>query len=225
MDPRVFEAVAPPSERVRRHREKYVGLFPHRARVLDIGCAGGTVLDLLRAHGLRAVGVEIAPRAAQAARARGHEVHAADAAEFLRGRPGPFGGILLAHVIEHLTPPAAWRLLALCARELSADGTLVLLTPNYRDFTVRPQFWADPTHVRPYPPRLLQALASAAGLQVVLCGEDPDNVLRDPDLALWQRTLRRLHNLVRRWIIGNYWYLGDLVLIARKGAAGEMGTE
>jgi len=209
-------AVSPPRERVRRHRAKYLPLFPRGSRVLDIGCGDGVFLDLLAARAIQGVGVERDPDAAHAARQRGHEVHCADALRFLASRPGPFNGVFVGHVVEHMVPADARDLVRLCERELAPLGTLVILTPNYRDFVVRRQFWADPTHVRPYPRRLLCDLVAGAGLEVLVCSEDADTALRDPDTAFWKRALKRLYNLPRRAMVGNYWHLGDLFLVARK---------
>jgi 2-polyprenyl-3-methyl-5-hydroxy-6-metoxy-1,4-benzoquinol methylase len=212
----VPEAVSPPRERVQRHRAKYLPLFPRGSRVLDIGCADGVFLDLLAAHAIQGVGVEMDPDAALVARQRGHDVHCTDALSFLASRPGPFGGIFVGHVIEHMVPADARELVWLCARELALLGTLVILTPNYRDFSVRRQFWDDPTHVRPYPRRLLCGLVAEVGLEVLVCTEDADNTLRDPDTAIWKRVLKRLYNVPRRAVLGNYWHLGDIFLVARK---------
>jgi len=209
--------VSPPRERVERHRAKYLPLFPRGSRVLDVGCADGVFLDLLAAHAICGVGVEVDPAAAGAAKQRGHEVHCTDALRYLASRPGPFSGIFLGHIIEHMVPTDARDLVHLCGRELAPLGTLVILTPNYRDFAVRRQFWDDPTHVRPYPKRLLCALIAEAGLEVLVCGEDVDTALRDPDTALWKRALKRLRNLPRRAVLGDYWHLGDIFLVAQKG--------
>jgi O-antigen chain-terminating methyltransferase len=71
------------------------------------------------------------------------------------------------HLVEHLTPDEAQRLIDLMARGLQPGGLCILVTPNFRDWGIASEvFWMDPTHIRPYPLPLLQVMCEKAGLQV-----------------------------------------------------------
>jgi hypothetical protein len=76
--------------------------------------------------------------------------------------------VTLIHLIEHFAPQQASELLAASAQRLAPGGRLIIVTPNYADWSVASQiFWLDPTHVRPYPLLLLTQYLSANGLNVI----------------------------------------------------------
>jgi len=135
--------------------------------------------------------------------------------EALRGT-AEFDGVWCAHLIEHLDPPRAQRLLMGAARVLRHGGILVLLTPNAGDVAVMGEaFWEDPGHVRPYPKELLRGLAAAAGLGVEEIGEMPPQWLEaEPPL---RRLALRGRGLLARALVGRHFHLGDVYMVARKG--------
>jgi 2-polyprenyl-3-methyl-5-hydroxy-6-metoxy-1,4-benzoquinol methylase len=102
-------------------------------RLLDIGCATGTVLDTYRRLGWRVAGIDQSAEAVALARARGLPVHCGDvfSAPF-----GPdFDVVLLNHFIEHVRDPIA--VLARCATFVAPGGKIVMLTPNVRSLGFR----------------------------------------------------------------------------------------
>jgi SAM-dependent methyltransferase len=97
------------------------------ARVLDVGCGAGGFLDLVRASGWTAVGVDFDPNAVNAARARGLDVHVGDIGR-LEGEPGMFDAISFNHVIEHLFSPG--KAINQAFRLLRPGGAIHLELPN-----------------------------------------------------------------------------------------------
>jgi SAM-dependent methyltransferase len=178
-------------------KQGYLRWFAGAGPVLDIGCGSGTFLDVLRLAGRAGRGIDASPQAVAACRSRGHDAICGDAIEVVRGlgQGGErFEGALLAHVVEHLVPEAALRLLRAVAAVLAPGGTVVIATPDPRNRIVLEEtFWLDPTHIRPYPAALLAQLCDAVGLRVVGSYRDPATVPRRP---AWKRALARVRSVL-----------------------------
>jgi SAM-dependent methyltransferase len=126
-------------------------------RTLDVGCGIGRNLEHLEAG---SVGVDHNATAVAVARDRGLEALTVAEWEASRLRTAEgFDSILVAHVIEHLTPHEG----AALVREY-----LPYLRPGGRVFFICPQecgYASDPTHVRFTNGRDLEALARELGLR------------------------------------------------------------
>jgi O-antigen chain-terminating methyltransferase len=153
------------AEDVRARLEDYVPLFAGLAPVADLGCGRGEFLDLLRAAGVEARGVESNAHAVEECRARGLDVVRGDLVAFLRSQPDAgLGGVFAAQVAEHLPPPVLQGLLAESFRVLRPGGLLVLETVNPRSVVGFLEVYVrDLTHERPLHPDTLRFLAAAAG--------------------------------------------------------------
>ncbi len=154
---------------VRREHLRILPFFVRCETVLDIGCGRGVCLKLLREAGIKAVGVDLLPEVVERCRALGFDnVFHSDALTFLRERPNSFGGIICSHVIEHLPLSDAKELIRLAYSSLKDGGRLAIVTPNMADIRVSGEiFWLDPTHVRPYPLALLNAMLETEGFRVI----------------------------------------------------------
>ncbi|MFT7536660.1 MAG: SAM-dependent methyltransferase [Hyphomicrobiaceae bacterium] len=158
----------------RRTKQGYLRWLPAAGAVLDVGCGAGAFLDVAKAASLMPVGIDLDVKLA---RQRGHDVHEGDAIAVLgeltqRGKV--FAGAVLAHVIEHVDGEGAITLLRAIAAVLPPGAPLVLVTPNSRNYIVLSElFWLDPTHVRPYPRRLLERIGEACGFDMVASYDDP----------------------------------------------------
>jgi len=113
-------------------------LFGDR-EVLDVGCGIGRNLAHLAPRG---VGVDHNAHSVEVCRQRGLVAYTTD--EFPRttyARPGRFGGLLAAHLIEHMKRPEAVRVLQGYLPYLAAGATIVLICPQERGYA------SDSTHI------------------------------------------------------------------------------
>jgi O-antigen chain-terminating methyltransferase len=136
--------------------------------VADLGCGRGEWLELLGEWGVTAIGVDLNAPNVQGMRARGLDVHHADALEWLQAQPeGSLAAVTSFHVIEHLPFGVLLRLVQEARRVLVPGGRLIMETPNPENVIVATQtFWLDPSHVRPLPPALLEVVVRDAGLEL-----------------------------------------------------------
>ena len=78
-------------------------LLPPAGRVLDIGCASGGLLALLRPRAAHLTGLELSPTAARAAAQIGDEIVCGSLEDpQLPFEPGAFDLVVLADVLEHV---------------------------------------------------------------------------------------------------------------------------
>jgi SAM-dependent methyltransferase len=195
---------------VRQIQSRFVEFFRNAAPVLDVGCGRGLFLELLRAAGIEAVGIDHSQESIAACRERGFTVTCEDARQYLALAEGRFGGIFCSHVIEHMGYDDAMSFLGLCYRALRQGGLLLLVTPNPEDLTIISEiFWLDPTHVRPYPRLLLQSMLEANGFRVKRA---------EQFLGSWRMIGRR--NLpmyfIRRILLGRHFGRPNTLLLAEK---------
>jgi SAM-dependent methyltransferase len=147
----------------------YVAAFHHGAGpVCDLGCGRGEFLELAKAAGLKAYGVDSDEESVAACRALGLDARQEDLFEHLRGLPpSKLGGVFCSQVVEHLPPDLIPELMEQVHRVLAPGGIAVFETPNPATFATHVHsFWRDPTHVRPVPEPSLSFAARAAGLVV-----------------------------------------------------------
>lgn len=161
-------------EVIRARFESYVPFFSTDAHgharhdggdVLDVGCGRGEFLDLLKANGIAARGIDLNHEMAELCRARGLDVTEADAVGYLSSLPdGSLAGIFSAQVVEHLQPGYLLQFLELAYHKLRPGGLAVLETLNpacwvaFFDSYIR-----DITHVWPLHPETLKYLVVASG--------------------------------------------------------------
>ncbi len=148
--------------RYRPLAEMFVGCDP----VLEVGFGRGEFLELLRAAGVKARGVEVDPQLVAVARGRGLDVeHIEGGVEHLaRLAPESLGGLVMIQVIEHLSPQHVIDVVGLAAEKVRKGGRVVIETVNPMSLnTYSRAFWADPDHVRPVHPVFLDFLFREAG--------------------------------------------------------------
>jgi SAM-dependent methyltransferase len=150
---------------IRQRLESYLPYFDGASDVLDIGCGRGEFLDLLKARGIRARGIDLNHEMVEECRARGIDATEADAVSYLASLPdASLGGIFAAQVVEHLEPAYLLRFLELAFHSLAPGGRIVLETLN-------PACWVaffesyirDITHRWPLHPDTLKYLVLASG--------------------------------------------------------------
>lgn len=142
-------------------------LFPRPGRVLDVGCATGTLLDAFARLGWQTAGVEPGADAAAITRKKGHRVYRDDFFGIDIG--GKFELVLFVHSLEHLREPRA--ALARAQLLLASDGVVFVATPNAGGLLARragPDWWQldAPRHLVVFTASGLRSLADRAGLRV-----------------------------------------------------------
>jgi SAM-dependent methyltransferase len=156
-------------DEIRKRLADFVPYFEGAANVLDVGCGRGEFLDLLKANGISARGLDLNPEMVEACLARGLEATTGDALTYLNGLADEsLGGLLAVQVIEHLEPDYLQRFLQTAYYKLKPGARLVLETIN-------PACWVaffesyirDLSHVRPIHPETLQYLLHASGFSSV----------------------------------------------------------
>ena len=152
-------------EDIRARLETYLPHFSGVQDVLDVGCGRGEFLDLLRAHGIAARGIDLNHEMVEECRRRGIDVTEMDAVGYLISLPdASLGGIFAAQVVEHLEPAYLLQFLELAYHKLTPGGRLVLETLN-------PACWLaffesyirDITHRWPLHPETLKYFVLASG--------------------------------------------------------------
>jgi SAM-dependent methyltransferase len=101
------------------------------ADVLEIGCAHGSFVALLRQVGYQAAGVEMSPWVVEFGRQTFAIPVQVGPVENLAIAPGSLDVIALMDVMEHLPDPVAT--MAHCLKLLKPDGILLIQTPQFRE--------------------------------------------------------------------------------------------
>ena len=154
---------------IRERIAEYVPLFEGANDVLDVGCGRGEFLDLLRARGISARGVDLNDEMAAVCRERGLEASVGDGLSYLLSVPDEsLGGLFAAQVVEHLEPDYLMRFLDAAYHKLRPGSKIVLETINPACwFAFFSSYIRDVTHVRPLHPDTLQYFLRASGFQSV----------------------------------------------------------
>lgn len=142
------------------------------ARVLDVGCGDGHLLDLLRREHhdpLQLEGVEFSERAAAAAERAGFRVYRGPIEEVALPADS-FDLIIMNQLIEHVRDPLA--VLVRVRSALRPGGHLFLETPNIDSLdarTFRRRYWGGyhiPRHFHLFDTAGLRRLVDAAGFEL-----------------------------------------------------------
>jgi SAM-dependent methyltransferase len=148
------------------------GTLPDDAAILDVGCGDGFHLELLREYGSpgwRLEGVDLDPRAADAAEARGLVVHRGSIEE-LDLQADHYDFAILVQTIEHVSDPAV--VLRAIRRVLRPGGRVLVVTDNTGslDFSLaKRRHWGGyhfPRHWYLFDERSLRKLAAHTRLSV-----------------------------------------------------------
>ncbi|CAN5150973.1 class I SAM-dependent methyltransferase [soil metagenome] len=200
--------------------DRALRLLPAGGHVLDIGCASGGLLALLRSRAGHLAGLELSPTAAQAAAQLGdHVVCGALEDAGLPFEPGTFDLVVLADVLEHLCDPAAG--LARAISWCRPGGAILVSVPNIAHWHARltlllgrwPQNDSgtfDASHLRWFTRDSMKALLTGAGLQHVELDAivpalrnhlGPGRLVRRAEPA-WQALGRRAPGLLGYQVVG-----------------------
>jgi len=197
----------------RKYQRKYVRYFQPIQRVLDIGCASGIFLEILRDSGVSGVGIDTSAQKVAECRDKLLDVYRADAFQFLKRPSEKFYGIFCSHFVEHFSPPRVLDFLELAHQALESDGLLIIITPNFKNIDViSERFWLDITHVRPYPLPLLEKMLESSNFTIISSGTDSDTDQKFPRRKPWLG-FKYIMTKIR---FGEYFGKGDSFVVARK---------
>ena len=123
---------------------------------------------------------------------------------------GVFVELLTAAGIKAIGLDHSQEAITACEAKGLPRAKLLLITPNPEDLSVIAEiFWLDPTHVRPYPRKLLRAMLDAVGFQILL---------DEQYLGSWKMVGRR-HlpaYFYRRLLLGRYFGRPNTMMLAKK---------
>ncbi len=155
-----------PEQHVLENQAMYVERFAGASDVLDIGCGRGEFLEVAKAAGIGARGIDLNPETVALCRSKGLDAEVADLFEHLSEQAdSSLGGIYCSQVIEHLPPPRIPELVRLAAAKLQRGALVAFETPNPECLAIfATHFYLDPTHTRPVPPMLMAFYLEEAGL-------------------------------------------------------------
>ncbi|HWC97676.1 MAG TPA: class I SAM-dependent methyltransferase [Candidatus Sulfopaludibacter sp.] len=144
-------------EYVKAGQQFYLPYFEGRQNVLDIGCGRGEFLEMMRAAGVPARGIDLGEESVATCRHKGLQAEVADLFPYLAALPeASLDGIFCSQVVEHLPPDRLPEMLRLCASRLARNGVIAIETPNPECLAIfATHFYLDPTHHRPVPHPLL----------------------------------------------------------------------
>jgi len=153
----------------REKQQAYVDYFRDRQDVVDLGCGRGELLDLLRAAGIKARGVELGTDQILLCQEKGLDVVQQDLFTFLESTPDEsLGGIFSAQVIEHMTASDQLRYVALAYQKVKPGSPVIFETINPQCvYALVRNFFLDPTHIRPVHPETLQFAMDSCGFRNV----------------------------------------------------------
>lgn len=130
-------------------------------KLLDYGCGPGDMIVIAKQAGIKAEGLDLAPRSVLLAKERGIQIKLGDYRQMNRNyKKNSFDVIFLQSVIEHIHQPIEE--LTEIIKYLKPQGLLILSSPTPGNF-----FWDDPTHVRPYTPKSFSILGELLELKVL----------------------------------------------------------
>ncbi len=146
-----------------------------QARILDLGCGAGVLLERAKELGYRDVrGVDRSPEQVAEARSAGlTEVVEGDALAHLTHLPAESLDCLVAFdVLEHVSKPELHAWMMAIHRALADEGRLILHLPNGASPLGGRVVHGDLTHETVFTGRSIAQLLAAYGFQKISCHED-----------------------------------------------------
>lgn len=150
---------------IEQRQKIYATRFQGSVGVLDLGCGRGEMLEVLRAAGIPARGVDLNPDSIAVCRSKGLEAEQADLFAYLSALPdASLGGMVCCQVVEHLPPQRLPELVRLAHAKLRTGALIAIETPNPECLAIfATHFYVDPTHRHPIPPALASFYLEEAG--------------------------------------------------------------
>ncbi|WP_274427850.1 class I SAM-dependent methyltransferase [Desulfosarcina sp. BuS5] len=156
-------------------------------RALDLGCGRGEWLELLGEHGYKAQGIDINRIMVAKSKELGLNVQQADVREYLTSLEEESLSVVTGfHIIEHLPFQILMKMYDEVLRVLKPEGMVIFETPNPENVLVGAcNFYTDPTHINPIPPKTTEFLLSKIGfnkIKLERVNKPEDTHYEDPNL-------------------------------------------
>jgi 2-polyprenyl-3-methyl-5-hydroxy-6-metoxy-1,4-benzoquinol methylase len=150
---------------VKQRQQMYADRFRAHAPVLDIGCGRGEMLEVFRAAGITALGIDLNEDSIALCRSKGLDTEKADMFTYLNSlADSSLGGVVCCQVVEHLPPERLPELIRLLHEKLRAGSLVAIETPNPECLAIfATHFYIDPTHRHPIPAALMSFYLEEAG--------------------------------------------------------------
>jgi cyclopropane fatty-acyl-phospholipid synthase-like methyltransferase len=194
-----------------------------RARILDLGCGSGLLIQVMRNLGYSNVtGVDGSPEQVGLARRRGIEgIEEGQVVDYLARRPESFDAILAIDLLEHFTPPEVLEVADLIRAALVPGGLLIVRSPNADGpFGSRPRYWDFTHHLAFTPQSVRQALETVGFTDVSVYPTTPvaHGLKSAVRLLLWRAlsSLLRLYLATETGVARGHILTQNLVAVARR---------
>lgn len=138
------------------------------AKVLDVGCGFGTLLNILKTkYHTQVQGIELAKVDVEAAKTfYGLDLFNGSLKEFSLKHPDQkFDCIILHHTFEHMSEPRAE--LATMREMLEPGAILYIGVPNVMNLKKRPEIFFQMGHAYSYSPNTLEKILSLEGFKII----------------------------------------------------------
>jgi 2-polyprenyl-3-methyl-5-hydroxy-6-metoxy-1,4-benzoquinol methylase len=140
--------------------EPYLASLPTKLRklpVVDLGCGRGEFLYIAKKCGFKPIGIDMNKDMVKRAKALGFTAHESDALTFLLSQKSSSLSVISGfHLVEHIPFPSLLKIFSECFRTINPEGFVLFETPNPNNLTVgSSNFYMDPSHIKPIPPKLL----------------------------------------------------------------------
>jgi 2-polyprenyl-3-methyl-5-hydroxy-6-metoxy-1,4-benzoquinol methylase len=141
------------------------------ARVLDIGCGTGLLVNALRGFGYANVeGIDLSPQQIEVARAAGLPCTLVDE-QYVERRagtePGSLDAVFLMDVLEHVPVASQMAFVGAIGRLLKPDGVLVISVPNANSSFASRWRYIDWTHCSAFTEHSLEFVVKNQGFRQV----------------------------------------------------------
>lgn len=157
--------------------QSFTPFFRSGDRVIDLGAGDGTWVKLMQEVGIQAIGVDHDWQKVEQMHQQGLEAICGDVIEYVEQLDELIDGLSMIHIIEHMPPEEAIKILYSVKQHMKYNGRVLIVTPNYEDERVmKKNFWLDATHIRPYPPEFTLALLQEVGFRTVQSWTYADNL-------------------------------------------------
>jgi len=123
-----------------------IDYFKNCKKILDLGCGDGRFISL---DPKRIIGLDHNEKSVQICKNKGFDVKYGEVTN-IPFKDNFFDGVHCSHVIEHLFPKDAHKLLFEVNRVLKKNGIFILRTP-----LLHSKFYCDLTHIKPYYPEAI----------------------------------------------------------------------